>query len=516
MKGNKNSKKNSDKTYHPGDFKRGSKQGQEKRFEKKFEKRFEKKFEKRFEKKPVNSWPEPETQSDGSLKIDNSRGFIFPQDVKEIYYKETFDLRMTSNFKQFKESDFPKHLDLLSYLINDFCVFDMTGNIGCDAVNISTILKDVVVFTCELDKLKATCMMKNCSGYGNIFVFNGDSDKLLKSILTNQLEEVLKMCISSNKTELTEEILKKRWLINIDPPFGKDYKKENNFAPLEFNEIEILQYLNNIDLVYSDRVIEYVVKSPLNWDRVVRAAPGMNGWKRYAVYTKNSGFFYNVFSSFELREFSPMIQMVGGTMTGGVLLENIVSKHQTSEMFADLVKLNEEYVKKYHFDYTDKLNSNEFRNLLERCPEDEFEKCTMLTNLMSGKASFKTIDGRIFYSIPCTLNNNYNKFMLFNRIAEGLKTKFSKLIALKMSIVHGLDMKDIFLNNESVYKIYEKYANELNLIDLDNITGSVNRLSKKISSINVCDDSKILSEVSYPIYSITEILTVFERKFCEA
>lgn len=101
---------------------------------------------------------------------------------------------------------------------------------------------------------------KNCK---NIFVFSYNSDTLLKYILEENLSEVMKTCISKNKTRITKEILSKKLLINIDPPFGETYDKTNPTYELEFCGKDILNYLYEYDIKYSDKILEYIIKLEL-------------------------------------------------------------------------------------------------------------------------------------------------------------------------------------------------------------------------------------------------------------
>lgn len=473
------------------------------------------------------------------LKKINREGFVFPYFIKEYYYTDVFDLKMTSNYKQFEASGFSKHLKLLSYFINDFNVIDMTGNIGCDAVNMSTALRSNSIFTCELDELKAKCLQRNCENCKNIFVFSGNSDILLKYMLEENLSGIMEMCISKNKTRITKEMLSKKLLINIDPPFGETYNKLNPACELEFCGKDILDYFYEYDVKYSDKILEYIIKSPTNWNHATilnknhDSLKSFNSFIEYGicyVNTSKSGFIYNLYTSYELRK--------SHKMTGGILLNNVINTFEKSQDYKDLVKLNNDYINKFNLKkYSNIMNVNEYNDFITKLFTDNssvIEVDAILMTFIIGIGKFETIEGRHFHAIPNGSSKDFNTYILFTHLINmfmiehgsdnvplEFRNKFKYLFIIKMCIEHGLDMQEISMMQTNIYDIYEEYVEDIMKLNINDINGDMEKLYKKYGNDYIeCKQIDVdnfiykqLCNIMFPVYSHKEIMESFKLKF---
>lgn len=429
------------------------------------------------------------------MQIKENNGIIFPKFISKFYFTDIMDLKMASNYKQFCDSGFSKHLKMLSYFENDFNLFDMTGNIGCDAVNFATVLNTNTIFTCEFEKEKAQCLKKNCEKMNNIFVFSGDSDILLNHIINKDITKIIEMCISENKHRLKKSLFENKWVINIDPPFGEDYDKSNETCTLEFCGQEILKYLKKYDVKFSKNVIEYIIKSPSNWDRLVKN--DMDKFEINYVKTRHSDFFYNVYYSFDLQT----------AFVGGMLL----SDYMTND---NLTKIFNEYNKKYKLNIVSKLTENEFNEIiydliLKSKSLKEFD--IEILKFIEGTKIHTFKNGKKFFLLSQCHQKDFAKHLMFNNFAKCYSSNeiSCKLFALKLDIINKVDMKQVFTKELETYELYETYAELLNLININDIEKSFKILDKNISN-------QILKNQSYysllpPAFSHIEILQTFQK-----
>ena len=247
--------------------------------------------------KPLNGV----SQESPSQPLMIKNGNVFPPCITEFKFTDIFDLKMTSNYIAYSRSKMPEYVRKLKNCL----VFDMTGNIGCDAANFAyTFEKNDVnssVFVCEFEKMKADCLKFNLRTFKNVYVFAGDSMVLLQAIKNKDVEVIKNMLISDNTDFDYEinELLKLKVVVNIDPPFGKDYDKTKATCPLEFNDEPVIKCLAKNRC---SRFTTYIIKSPHNWDMYQKYT-----FKRVTVYTLKSSYYYNIITPSELLKVSKLL-----------------------------------------------------------------------------------------------------------------------------------------------------------------------------------------------------------------
>ena len=278
---------------------------------------------------------------------DNTDG-KFPYWRQQYYfYTNTFDLKMASPNNIFKRQQ------MQDYIIKNFknkgklLIIDMTGNIGCDAVNFS-ILSNAIVFTCEYEQSKAISLQLNTLNYDNIYTFVADSNELLNAILNKNTENIKKIknmstlsddykiqshgCIETDDKELSSSTFKNynklkikieniinsqpdiihskhkklnnilnnidqyEIIINIDPPFGENYKFEKEKGKstnLIFCGVDIIDYFKKIEKKnVNNKIIKYIIKAPMNWDKLEDIRKDKDIATTIEMKTKKSGFYY--------------------------------------------------------------------------------------------------------------------------------------------------------------------------------------------------------------------------------
>jgi hypothetical protein len=172
----------------------------------------------------------------------------------------------------------------------------MTANIGCDAANYAYILPDTIIFTCEIDKAKIKCLKYNLKPFKNVYIFEGNSTKLLEALFKQDLVTINQMSVSRT---ITNDIFKYQIVVNIDPPFSDDYK--SNISKLTFDNKDIIDYCYEHK---STSIKSYIIKSPQLWN--VRQIYNLSGVK---VLTNHSCFYYNFMNKTDLTKIYKLLHV---------------------------------------------------------------------------------------------------------------------------------------------------------------------------------------------------------------
>lgn len=406
-------------------------------------------------------------------------GFVFPpikpiksiKSIEEFYYTELFDLKMTSNYKQvIKNSKFIEYLkSLFKQNVN---VLDMTGNIGADAVILSEFLPQKKIFTCELDRIKAKCLKKNCSIYPNIYVFCGDSDVLFKAILENDIETICNMCISDNKSFIKslygqDWFNKSKWIINIDPPFGKDYDKDNESNSLSFCDQDIINYFKSYENHKNiSKVYEYIIKSPPKWNRFDENI--MN----FRIETKKSYFNYNIYTPDIMKQIEKTDIIIESR-------DEIVSKNKLKiieynnydkdykrvlKLASDLEQIFE--LKTHITSFEKQEDYNNFMVKLETFKGTEKELTEYILSFILG-FYYLDIPQHRFYCMPHNEDFNLNCFNLIenyvriylkeHKIEPKCKEYIVYFITFSLCEYFNIYINDILYTEVELYEIYLSY-----------------------------------------------------------
>lgn len=469
------------------------------------------------------------------IKVRENTDFVFPKTIQTIYYTNVMDLRMTSNYKQFRYSGFSKYLKSIDKCTNNLIIFDATGNIGCDAVNFHECFKDKLIFTCEIDKLKAECIKLNTKKYSDsIIVFNDNSTHLLKAFFQKDLAYLLKHIVSDNRQKLTSDIFKCKILYNIDPPFGEDYDKNKDECKLEFDKYDIIDYLKSIDDQYGENITQYILKAPLNFKiKQIYAIPEtiselhmLTEFKMNFVNTKKSAFKYILLNSYELINY-PKNKRATSKMSGGVLLREVLTDLKNVCEYNAVKRLINKYIKEFNltssrnkYIYSYSLETIDFNSLLSNIlvkTYDSQDIPAILTNLLLGNVSY-VFDDIYFQMIPIIKNYNisaiigiYNcvKCMLLNKnITDNVLYYAAKIITINICKKEKIDTSFIYTSTNSKFnEIYE----ECTKLDITTICENLSKMTLTDEKSKIVD-MFAYDYVNYLSYSLNEIVEVFKAE----
>lgn len=450
------------------------------------------------------------------IKIIENNGFVFPKSVQRIHYTDILDLKMTTNYKQFKESGFAKHLKKINKYSDKLIIFDMTGNIGCDAVNFAECFKNKFIFTCELSKIKAECLKNNVETFDNIIVFNDNSSNLLKAYFENDINYILDHCLNKSDINFFKNLIGYNVLFNIDPPFGEEYDKDNEYTELVFDGKDIMKYLKDIDNKYGDKIIQYILKAPLNFkiskqhsQDICDEIDKLNEFELNYVNTKKSAFRYILLNSYDLQiNFNKSLK-------GGMLLQNQIKKLKKDCSATKIKNIVDKYKIQNNLNYVDTLNEIEFNKLLTDilAKSENSSTCEIILSRILYGMNYYKLDNKFIQLCPIIINYNISLLFAIHSVmcySYGFKTGSNELMKILTLFVYnkleGNDLSNIisYFDDLKIIDIYKKnYAKCESIKEVINIYKSEGSEECKNSKII---DSYLMSSM-YFVYPLNELVT---------